>query len=341
MIRKLLAAFIVASIGCRGELWYPPRAQRIPETREKFRLSYFRKPGRLDRYRASFTLSASGSTRMEEEVEQVLYDETTSEGEGENGLFQVAFRRRDLTRTFRRWTKRGLVIEDVPFDGDPDITPNFFVMRGSPRNYYMVSRRGLFAMRKARDPLNPEIERFLYPFHYVVGESLVFLLPVLPKKGRKVGVGDRWTEKLPVIVGRSYMKNDFDLKVEHTVESVRRLESRRKCVVIEFKFQGSFDSGDEKFAKRFTDVERTRFKLRTDVTGEGKVYFDPVLGKVLWKTLDYQVVSEYGHRMMLPRGQAKGETLKKELTEEEFSFASRLMGPDEKVVQPRQDRGGL
>lgn len=338
MIRRVLVVSFVALAGCRGELWYPPDAQKVPESREKFLLSYTRKPGQLDRYRASFKLKRTGSAWMEEEVEQVIYDETVSRDE--EGRFQVAFRRRDLTRTARRQGRKGQIVEDVPLDRDPEITPNFFVERGTPRNYYVISPRGLFAMRKRHDPLNPEEERFQYPFHYVAGESLAFLLPVLPEKGKKLGVGGRWTVELPVIVGRSYGRNDFALEVEHTVESVVELGGGRKCVVIDFKFKGLFDSGDEKFAKRFTDAERTRRKSRCEVTGQGKVYFDPVLGKALWKTLDYTVASRYGRKVLLPRGEKTGETMKVDVTETTFSFASRLMARGERVTRPRETRAG-
>ena len=338
MTRRVLSVSFVALVGCRGELWSPPDAQKVPESKEKFLISYSRKVGQLDRYRASFTLRRSGSAWMEEKVEQVIYDETISQDE--KGRFQVAFRRRDLTRTARRKGKMGQIVEDVPLDRDPEVTPNFFVERGNPRNYYVISARGLFAMRKAHDPLNPEEERFMYPFHYVAGESLAFLLPVLPEKGKKLGVGGRWTVKLPVIVGRTYMRNDFILKVEHTIESVIKLGGGRKCVVIDFKFKGVFDSGDEQFAKRFSDVERTRSKSRAEVTGEVKVYFDPVLGKALWKTLDYTVASRYSRRMLLPRGERTGETMKVEVAETKFSFASRLMARGERVTRPRETRTG-
>ncbi len=352
MIRKLALVLLFASVGCRGDLWYPPPAERIEGSKEEFVLRYARKPGQLDRYRASYSVRASGASWMEEDVEQVIYDETI--GKVREGLFQVAFRRRDLKRESRKQGRRGQIVEDVPLDRDPDITPNFFVERGSPRNYYVISSRGIFAMRKTRDPVKPEVERFSYPFHYVVGESLAFLLPILPEEGKKVGVGASWVEELPIIVGRAYMRNDFPLKVEHTVESVRVVREKkkekskkgekprvvRKYVVIEFNFAGSFDSGDEEYARRFTDKERTRLRLRTELTGEGKVYFDPVLGKPLWRSLNYTIISELGRRVMLPRGETTGETLQEETIETTFSFASRLMAPDERVQRPRERQLG-
>lgn len=352
MIRKLALVLLFASVGCRGDLWYPPPAELIVESKEEFLLRYSRKPGQLDRYRASYSVRASGSSWMEEDVEQVIYDETI--GEVREGLAQVAFRRRDLTRESRRQGRRGQIVEDVPLDRDPDITPNFFVERGSTRKYYVISSRGTFAMRKTRDPTKPGVEKFPYPFHYVIGESLAFLLPILPEEGKKVGVGARWVEELPIIIGRAYMRNDFSLKVEHTVKSVRvereKKEGKskkgekprvvRKYVVIEFKLAGSFDSGDEEYARRFTDQERTRLRLRTELTGEGKIYFDPVLGKAFWKTLSYTIVSEHGRRVMLPRGETTGETFQVETIETTFSFASRLMAPDEPVRRPRERQMG-
>ena len=335
-MRKIVPFVVVLSVGCKPELWYPPAAQEISESKQKFTPRYARRPGQLERYRASFTQRMKGSTWTEEDVEQVIYDETI--GKIREGLFQVAFRRRDLTRTSRGQGRRGVLVEDVPLDRDPDITPNFFVERGSARNYYVVSARGVFAMRKSRDPLNPEQERFLYPFHYIMGESLAFLLPILPKKGQKVGVGDRWVEELPVVVGRNYMRNDFPLKVEHTVDSVMRLNDGPKCVVVSFKFEGLFDSRADEFARRFTDGERSRFHLRTEVTGRGKIFFDPVRGKALWKSLDYEIVREYGREEMLPRGGAEqGVKWQTDKTETTFSFRSRLMTRNEKVVRPRSD----
>ena len=76
MIRKLALVLLFASVGCRGELWDPPPAELIVESKEEFLLRYARKPGQLDRYLASYSVRASGSSWMEEDVEQVIYDET-------------------------------------------------------------------------------------------------------------------------------------------------------------------------------------------------------------------------------------------------------------------------
>jgi len=338
MIRRLMPVLLLLVFGCGEDLWRPPAAMRVLASKEKFLLQYSRKPGQLDRYRASFTVRARGATWAEEDVEQVIYDETIYKVR--EGLHKVAFRRRDLTRTSRRQGRKGQIVEDVPLDRDPDITPNFFVERGNPRKYYVVSSRGIFAMRKARDRLDPDKERFQYPFHYVVGESLAFLLPVLPEEAKKVGVEDKWAEEIPVIVGHAYMRNDFFLKVTQVVESTALTEDKRKLVVIGFKLEGTFDSGDPKFARRFTDEERTNTKLRTAVAGEGKVYFDPVLGKAIWKNLRYTVVSAYQRKALLPRGEGTGETSKEDVTETTFSFACRLMRPGEKVTMPREPRVG-
>jgi hypothetical protein len=149
-----------------------------------------------------------------------------------------------------------------------------------------------------------------------------------------VGRGDRWSGgKLKVMVGhRFFFNNDFALASEHHLREFRLIDGRL-VAVIDFSYDGRFDSDEH--PDRFTDDWRSQGRVIHEVDGSGTAYYDVDGGCLVWKSDSATVVitREFQTTRTEKAGSAKKIITGTETVVDRYDarITQRLMSPSDRL----------
>lgn len=227
-------------------------------------------------YKYRYSQQARGTVSLKEAAEGII--SVTKEGEMEQGFSNLYFSCRETNRRRVEVVRNRQIINNKPRHASPAISPNVIRDKANPSILlYPVDKYWRFGVREQS------------PFHYLVNDTLAYLLPAFAP--RKVVPGDEWTVRLPVIMGTIYGNNEFTLTCTHRLERFVSLPSGHDAAEISFTIEGSFDTSQEPYARRFSDAVRSSRRLVQNVDGAGRALFDLAAGILVWKELQYHISS--------------------------------------------------
>jgi len=287
----------------------------------------------LLRYDTRFKMNSEGKSRIRDTVHSVIY--MLSLGPADSSpdpkFSKVNIMRREVER---KRTERNRDGRDLPpviatRTSMPVITPNYNYDRARNKNFFPINGRGMFGLSRQR------------PFHRVVYDSLVYMLPVMPPAAVKRG--SSWTVEIPVYAGADYFYpaggfrrgNDFNLGFSGEVERIY-YRAGAKFVAMRWTTSGVFDTQafNDRFPARFHDRQR----IIHEVKGSGRAIFNADRGVVVSKSGQYTVT--FTSRILISRrdkeGRVKGHKWEESVDRHIIHYECRLM--DEKESDPRPRR---
>jgi hypothetical protein len=227
-------------------------------------------------YLYRYSQRARGNATMKEAAEGII--SITNEGQMDGKFYKLYVTCRETKRQKVEVVKNRQIIDNKPRHASPAISPNVVRDETNPAVLlYPVDKYWRFGVREQSS------------FHYLVNDTLAYLLPAFAP--RDVQAGDEWTVRIPVIMGTIYGNNEFTLTCEHKLERFVSLPSGHDAAEIAFTIEGSFDTSAEPYARRFSDAVRSSRRVVQTVSGEGRALFDLAAGLLTWKDVTYTVAS--------------------------------------------------
>ncbi len=287
----------------------------------------------LLRYDTKFKMNSDGKSKIKDTVRSVIYlhslGPTDASPDPKFSKVNITRREVERKRTERNRDGRDLPPVVATRTSMPVITPNYNYDRSLNKNYFPVNARGMFGLSKQR------------PFHRVVYDSLVYLLPVMPPV--KVSRGSTWTVEIPVYAGADYFYpaggfrrgNDFKLGFSGQVEKVY-YRAGEKYVAMRWSVNGTFDTQayNDRFPARFHDRQRIIHEVR----GSGRAIMNVTRGVLVSK--NGQCTITFTSRILISRrdkdGRVKGHKWDEAIDRHIIHYECRLMSEKESDPQPRR-----
>ena len=338
-IRKtaLLAAglmILAAAIGCDGNRPHP-RGPRGPVTHNTAKdgvlLRYQFPTDQVLRYDTKFRMSSSGRSRVDERLRAVIYQHSLGPADGGPGskFHKLAITRREIQRNKNETDSRRGKLPPVIATRTvvPDITPNVGYDRKRNRYYFPVNTRGMFGLSNEA------------PYHRVIYDSLIYLLPVLPPG--KVRRGSSWSVDIPVYAGADYFYpagkfrrgNDFNLTMNGRVRSIYS-RGGDTFADISWTCAGIFDT--QAYNERFPPRFHNRQRIIHEVQGEGRAVFNVTRG-VLVSRNGKATITFTSRILMSRKREGKPPTFKWEESKDRhiLHYDCRLLGEREQDPRPK------
>jgi hypothetical protein len=153
----------------------------------------------------------------------------------------------------------------------------------------------------------------------LVNGSWHYIFPIF--SGRAVSPGSTWAFKIPGIMANADGSIHPGLAtVMYTRVSCTLRELRGEVAVIDYKYEGEFDSKGEEFKDRFQEDFGDKHHVIHNITGTGAMSFDTVRGFILEKTEDTRLTVITTHFVPQPENKAPKELHEETITTSTFSM---------------------
>jgi hypothetical protein len=337
--RLIMASWVAValSLGCNGtggssRPGPTGRVTDVDPSDEGVLLRYSWTKDRLLRYDTNFRLNSQGDGRVDEKMRAVIYEHCLGAADDEpNPKFQkISLMRREIERNRTERSPEG---QDLPpvnavRTREPDVSLSPGYDSQANKYYFPINDRGMFGLRADR------------PFHRLVYDSIVYLLPVLPPA--RIRRGGTWSSEIPVYAGADYFYpaggfrrgNEFNLRMDGRVERIYR-QNDRTYAQLSWTCAGVFDSalaGD-----RYPAGFHNRQRIIHEVKGSGRGLFDLDAGTMVSKS--GQATITFTARILITqRGRDdKPATHKWEESVDRhvIGFEQRLLADDEPDPRPK------
>ena len=301
---------------------------------EEFLLRYSFSKDQLRRYFMDFRMNSSGDVRIEDHMRAVIYEtclgvEDSSES---SKFYRINIVRREIQRLRKKRDKEGRELPPLiaTRTTKPDITPNFGFDPKENKNFFPVDTRGIFGISKKS------------PFHRVIYDSLVYLLPVLPSA--KVKPGSVWSIDIPVYAGPDYfyptenfrMGNDFYLSMIGRIDRVY-YRGQEAFAEMSWDANGIFDT--QAVPDRFPGQFHNRQRIIHEVRATGSALFNITRGVMVNK--EGQSTATFTNRFLVTeRGRDNritGNKWEEAVNRHIIHYKCQLLADDEPDPRPKLD----
>jgi hypothetical protein len=308
---------------------------KAPDNQEQFLLRYSFSKDQLRRYFMDFRMNSTGAGRIEDHMQAVIY-QTCLGGSGEgpsSKFYRLNIVRREIQRTRKERDKTGRNLPPLiaTRTDEPDITPNYGYDNKYNKNFFPVDSRGIFGISKER------------PFHRVVYDSLVYLLPVLPPA--KVRTGSVWSIDIPVYAGPDYFYpteqyrrgNDFKLSMNGRIDRIY-YRGEEAFAEISWEASGTFDT--QAFPDRFPNSFHNHQRIIHEVRSTGNALFNVTKG-VLVRQNGQSTITLTSRYLITERdrnNRITGHDWDEAINRHILHYKCQLLGDDEPDPRPNLSR---
>jgi hypothetical protein len=129
--------------------------------------------------------------------------------------------------------------------------------------------------------------------HVLQYDTPHYFFPIFSKN--PVSPGDTWAFRVPAIIpieqgeGRVVLPTQFEIRMVARLREVRGAGSGAETAVVDYRFEGAFDSAKEPFSERFSPEFQQSSHVVHSIAGQGCVTVQLAQGRLLEKQEDFAV----------------------------------------------------
>jgi hypothetical protein len=278
-----------------------------------------RKPGRMLLYEVELDRRQEGRNRFEEQDRFYLgYHCQRSVAQGEERFDITALRRTYIARRRREFFENGQEVERTPLN-----TTEFVFLghegelEGRQRAYAFTPQNHLALRVRGKEEELPLI---------LLKDLPHFYFPVFPKESVMPGI--TWTDVRRAIIPMEQYPTGFKLRFFGRLREIRE-ENGMVLGVVDYRYQGFFDSSQAPNRERFPDWFHRQHQLIHEFAGVGEALVDLRNDRLVERRDSFRV--RMADRLMAPQPEGRPPQLQLDVTELVSRFKMKWLPPGTQI----------